>query len=252
MTSLHDDVISEARLHEMSRLPGGILGQLLPFALLATACWGLSQVWHQVPDPYIIHWNGAWQADGWTAKSWWNALIPALVGAALCALLWLVQYFVQRRALRSSDTRAEPHRRIAEIVRARAANDVLLASEILMALVGGLVTVGIPLAQTPASAKRFVFGVLLVSLVGSLGLMVWAIARLQRHLDLLRKLDALPDPASDRFWKWGVFYSNPGDTRLLVENRLGVGFTFNLARPAARLILAAIVGLPILLIVCLL
>jgi uncharacterized membrane protein len=51
-------------------------------------------------------------------------------------------------------------------------------------------------------------------------------------------------PAVDRFWKGGLLYVNRDDPALMVGARLGVGWTFNLANPAAWLLLSAIAGVP--------
>ncbi len=34
-------------------------------------------------------------------------------------------------------------------------------------------------------------------------------------------------------WKFGVIYVNPDDPRLIVRQRTGLGWTLNMARPAA-------------------
>lgn len=39
-------------------------------------------------------------------------------------------------------------------------------------------------------------------------------------------------------WRWGIFYVNPEDPRLLVEKRLGLGWTLNFGRPGSWAILA--------------
>jgi uncharacterized membrane protein len=52
------------------------------------------------------------------------------------------------------------------------------------------------------------------------------------------------DRDDDRFWKAGLIYVNRDDPALLVGSRFGVGWTFNLANPAAWLVIAAIVAVP--------
>jgi uncharacterized membrane protein len=52
------------------------------------------------------------------------------------------------------------------------------------------------------------------------------------------------DRDDDRFWKAGLVYVNRDDPALLVGSRFGVGWTFNLANPAAWLVIAAIVAVP--------
>ena len=48
----------------------------------------------------------------------------------------------------------------------------------------------------------------------------------------------------DRYWRIGLFYFNRDDPSLLVPHRFGLGWTLNLARPAAWAIIAATIGIP--------
>lgn len=232
-------------------MPGGLFGQLLPFVLLLAGCWVLRQQWPNVPDPYISHWNGSWQPDGWTTKSSWNAALPALFGVAMCGLMLVLQTILRRRAITAFD-RKEPERRFAELLRARAGNEVLLASELLMAVVFALVTVAVPLAQSPRAAKLFVVSVLTFSIGGGLLLAIWAVVRVNRRMAVVRELGLPWGSTDEEHWKWGVVYSNPDDPRLMVENRMGVGWTFNMARPAAKLTMTLLIVLPLLLMATLL
>jgi uncharacterized membrane protein len=61
--------------------------------------------------------------------------------------------------------------------------------------------------------------------------------------DLARRA-GLADRDDDRFWKGGLIYVNRDDPALMVGARFGVGWTFNLANPAAWLLLSAIAGVP--------
>ena len=58
------------------------------------------------------------------------------------------------------------------------------------------------------------------------------------------KRAALADRGDDRFWKGGLIYVNRDDPALMVGARFGIGWTFNLANPAAWLLLSAIAGVP--------
>ena len=60
----------------------------------------------------------------------------------------------------------------------------------------------------------------------------------------LAKRAGLADRDDDRFWKGGLIYVNHDDPALMVGARFGVGWTFNLANPAAWLLLSAIAGVP--------
>ena len=53
----------------------------------------------------------------------------------------------------------------------------------------------------------------------------------------------------DDKWIWGLFYYNPNDSRIMINNRVGVNSTFNLARPAGK-VFAFIIVLMLLSIPC--
>lgn len=43
----------------------------------------------------------------------------------------------------------------------------------------------------------------------------------------------------DRWWLWGIFYWNPNDKNLMVNNRTGMNTTVNLGRPAGKVLMGA-------------
>jgi len=49
------------------------------------------------------------------------------------------------------------------------------------------------------------------------------------------------DRTPDACWYWGFYYYNPDDPALLVESRFGSGYTLNMGKPAARLLMGALV-----------
>lgn len=49
----------------------------------------------------------------------------------------------------------------------------------------------------------------------------------------------------DRYWRGGAFYYNPQDPPWMVKKRIGIGWTFNFARPLSWVITASIVLLPL-------
>lgn len=53
----------------------------------------------------------------------------------------------------------------------------------------------------------------------------------------------------DDKWIWGLFYYNPRDSRLMINNRVGLNSTFNLARPMGK-VFAGLIVLLLLLLPC--
>jgi len=69
-----------------------------------------------------------------------------------------------------------------------------------------------------------------------------------RHKVLVKKLKNSIGETSN-FWKWGIFYFNPNDSRMFVPKRIeSLGWTLNFARPSSSLFLLAFVLFAILLI----
>ena len=50
------------------------------------------------------------------------------------------------------------------------------------------------------------------------------------------------DRTADEHWHWGLFYFNPADPALMVEKRMGIGYTLNFGNPWAWLMLVGLVG----------
>ena len=46
--------------------------------------------------------------------------------------------------------------------------------------------------------------------------------------------EPLVEEDDDKYWIWGMFYYNKNDSRRMVEQRAGIGTTFNFARPGIR------------------
>jgi hypothetical protein len=76
------------------------------------------------------------------------------------------------------------------------------------------------------------------------GMIVWG---LRKGSQLRHSRDTTPDEC----WKLGQFYYNPQDPALLVEHRIGLGYSPNFARPLSWIAITALFVLPVLAIVCL-
>jgi uncharacterized membrane protein len=69
-----------------------------------------------------------------------------------------------------------------------------------------------------------------------------------RHKVLVKKLTNSTGETSN-YWKGGIFYFNPDDSRMFVPKRIeSLGWTLNFARPSSSLFLLAFVLFAILLI----
>lgn len=66
---------------------------------------------------------------------------------------------------------------------------------------------------------------------------LWILIKEKRKLDEAYedKVEALL-PDDDDKWLWGMIYYNPKDKRSVVENRVGIGTTMNMAKPAGKVL----------------
>ena len=221
---------------------GGPLGQLGPTLILGAAALVLWLRWDAVPATYVRHWNAALQPDGWGTKSWGSLGMPLVLGLGLT---WLLQWTARSFSVEVRRVDARGEAAAAETARRRAtARFMLVACYFLAFLLGGLALT--PLFQSPQSAKWILVGTLTVGVCGGLGLMVYAGVTLMPHFQTAaRGVESATDRTDDRYWKAGVFYYAPDDPALWVEKRFGMGYTLNMARAKAWVILGAILGLPL-------
>jgi len=84
--------------------------------------------------------------------------------------------------------------------------------------------------------RLFPFGILAIAAT----ILIWAIRGTRRLHD---ERDVTPDEC----WKLGQFYYNPQDPALLVERRVGLGYTFNFANRLSWLMLGVLAFIPIVL-----
>ena len=112
---------------------------------------------------------------------------------------------------------------------------------LVMAWATGLFNVGMWLALTHtwlSMAVILIYGmVVCVSAVG----IEFRVRRLQEKLTADSGQGYYLD--DDDHWIWGMFYYNPNDTRLMVNARVGVGSTVNMARRSGQVIMGLILAL---------
>lgn len=194
-----------------------------PWDLLAVA--GLAGLWAfsawvlpLLPDPVPTHFDRLGHANGWTPK----AHLPWIV-TGLPVYVWLLLLLVGT-------------------VTARVAKDPEKANLQAFFPLRGSLTLGFCLlmASTLAIPLRGL-GVLRFGLAGLFLCLALGMGFLVR--DMKAYLRTQPD--AHHFRGGGLFYNNPEDPRLWVEKRIGLGWTFNYARPAAWWLTAAFLTVPV-------
>ncbi|MBI4913373.1 MAG: DUF1648 domain-containing protein [Acidobacteria bacterium] len=158
-----------------------------------------------LPDPVPTHFDAAGRANGWTPR----AHLPwLLLGTPFFAwaLLW-----------------------VAGTVGARLEKDPLKARFHAFFPLRGLMPVGFcALMATLLAVPSRGLGVVRWGVGALLACLVLGVAILVRQMK--GAMAGQPDAVH---YRWGMVYHNPGDPRLWVEKRFGLGWTLNYARPAA-------------------
>ncbi|MGC4106188.1 MAG: DUF5808 domain-containing protein [Thermomicrobiales bacterium] len=89
--------------------------------------------------------------------------------------------------------------------------------------------------------------VAIFSTAGTAAMLGIVLVMLLRYQSIAPAVGGAPvgDGTADAHWKLGMIYYNPDDPALWVEKRFGIGYTTNMARPAAWLLLLGIIGFAI-------
>lgn len=182
--------------------------------LIAAAAW-LATRWDALPAQWVVHWGPGGAPNGWATKTFGGVFGPLLFGAALAIFLEGMAVAIER----TSRTRFP---RLSHAY----CNFVRWVSIAVVGIVA-LLAVLLPSSRPPSPqlVLAVCFGAIALALVeGGRGL---AVATKQMKAEG----ESLPKG-------YGAFlYRNPEDPRLWVPKLVGIGWTFNFARPAAWILL---------------
>ena len=215
---------------------------LVPIGLLVVTIAALIGIYPSLSDRIVTHFNASGEPDAWADKSMGMLLFPP--GLALIMSISLV--FVTRWILRSLPVRtAEPEALDLENKRRGAIVELMIVVNGFLAAVFILVAAAM---VTPPNIAKVLAIVALVScfLMGT-GLMIWFLIRhgkvftaSSRGAETGQDGTPIGDRTEDRHWKAGMIYYNPEDPAVWVEKRIGIGYTTNMARSEAWVMLGGI------------
>ena len=201
-------------------IPGGILVALLPFvALIGLGLWAVPHM-DQLPDRLPVHW-------GFNGPNRWVITSPrAIIGLlAMHAFVCLLLTASALGVLHWS-------RRISVSGPSAAAERQFRRRIILLMLTAEYFTIMPPafsLLQAPALAMKLWSVALLVTVFA----FVLSLMRAGQGGTRLMTVGGRPigDRTADARWIGGLIYFNPTDPALLVEKRMGIGWTLNFGNP---------------------
>jgi hypothetical protein len=216
-------------------IPGGISAALLPFvALIGLGSWAVSHM-DRLPHRLPVHW-GFGGPDRWVITSPRAIIGLLMVHAFACLLLTASALGVLHWS-----------RRISTSGPSAAAERQFRRRSILVILTVEYFTIMPPafsLLQAPALAIRLWSVALLVTVIA----FVIGLMRAGQGGARLTTTGGRPagDRTADARWIGGLIYFNPTDRALLVEKRMGIGWTPNFGNPwswVPLMALAIVVGM---------
>lgn len=210
-------------------IPGGLLAALLPLvALIGLGLWAVPHL-DRLPDRLAVHW-------GFNGPNRWVITSPrAIIGllamhAFVCLLLTAAAFGVLHWS-----------RRVSLSGPSAAAERQFRRRFLLLILITEYFTILPPafsLLQAPALAMEVWSVALLVTIVSFLSSLMLAGQGGARQTRLRGR--PIGDRTADARWIGGLIYFNPADPALLVEKRMGIGWTMNVGNPRSWVPLIAV------------
>lgn len=225
--------------------PGAIpLAWNLLYIPLIAACMVLIWVLYpSMPDQIPMHMNFAGEVDSFVDK-WPVAFAFPLLLTAFMALTMVFSHWTILRSKRPTDLGSPATSAYAYGMFARAQSIFLVATGLVITAVldfgfafsaAGLISLGQMTGIILVASFLVVVAAVVLSVVyGQAGSKLYA--RMASDTD-----DAQLGFDDDEHWILGVFYFNRDDASVFLPERFGIGWTINLARPAAWAFLAALV-----------
>lgn len=221
----------------MSSPVPGARWYLLHLAVVALSVLAAIVFWDRIPDPLPAHFGINGQPDRYEAKSIGSVFLPNFIQLGLLLLFTFIDGII-RFAARSGSWVAPGTSEAAAARLNRSAILMMMAISLpIVALIGYLQATSL-FGGSLGAAKWVAFLLPVIIIAGVIGLLVY----------LARGKGTAGAEGEDRYWRGDVFYYNRDNPALLVPKRIGIGMTFNMARPLSWVILGAIVLLPLALI----
>lgn len=196
--------------------------RFLPWLSLFLGAGLLALRYPSFPARWAVHWNAFGQVDGWADKSWTSAALPLLLALGLTVLFEVL--VLVGGQVRYSKLPAPWGERMAAANRG-----YIHYISTLLNLFLGYLACTLPFGPPPVAC-------IFLLVTGTVLYPALDFARLAREM---RSQGALPNGYG------GGFYNNADDARLWVPKLSGYGWTLNLAHGRARLLLAALILVPV-------
>jgi uncharacterized membrane protein len=216
----------------------------VPLLVIAGSALLLWMNWDQIPDRFPSRWSSDGAAIGWRTRTAWGVFGPlVMAGLVTTMMLWTAHAVgTGTRQVAATGVAARLERRFK-----RGSAVYFVLSAYFMAILFSLMGVRPVLAHT-TRLPTAVWMVLALVIVSSFSIVAWMYWMGQGGRGQIPAGEVVPpgDGSPDDGWKAGMVYYNPADPAVLVERRMGWGWTLNFGHKVSWLIviafLAAIIG----------
>lgn len=212
---------------------------LIPIGIILINIFLSLYMYPSIPDKISTHWDLAGNVDGWMNKSIWTALLMPFTQLFMAAIMYLTYYFIKKSKKQINPN--NPELSIEKNIKfVRVWGIYLLVSTIALELIftyGNMATLGIV-----SNMKMFTFITLLVTAIMVIGAIVIGVKVGQGgdrlKLDGKEEVSSKYDIDDDKYWKLGnSIYYNKEDPSIIVEKRVGIGWTVNAGTTIGMIIL---------------
>ncbi|MDO7905907.1 DUF5808 domain-containing protein [Paenibacillus sp. JX-17] len=205
---------------------------LVPLLLAAASAVFTWSQYSEIPARIPMQYDLEGQVTRWADKNVLNVLLPNIMQIGFTLLLLLINVMIRRSKQQLSPSDPEQSSRTNAVFRYRWSLFNLLTGIALVLLFSFMqVTMVYHIAPQTSMVVSMMVPILVV-----IGALYLSFSTGQGGSRMRERGNHPAYPVNDDSqWKLGAFYYNPSDPSLFVEKRMGIGWTVNMARPAAWL-----------------
>ncbi|WP_077914541.1 DUF1648 domain-containing protein [Listeria grandensis] len=216
---------------------------LIPLVLICMTV-GLTVIYYdQIPSMIPMQYNFDNEITRMATKSYRTVMMMPMMQLAMLGLFIFINFMMTRsKQVIDNDNPSLSMKRNVMFRRIYSKFNFVMGT--LLILLFMVIQMSFIFAISQIAIMTMTIAVLVIIFGGLIFLMV-RVGQGGSRLKLKEDDDASARPVrdDDAYWKMGVFYVNRHDPAVFVEKRFGVGWTINMARPAAWLTFIAMIGI---------
>jgi uncharacterized membrane protein len=197
-----------------------------------------------LPDMIAGHLDASIQPTRYVEKTWGSVLMMPIMNAATFAVMILTAIAIEKAKLQIDPTHPKLSFAQHQIYRRRMGHSIGFMTFGIVVLIAIL---GLPFIFPDSSLWGIhIFAICMVLFIAPLVVLTAVMLKTGQggcnvKLDITEK-EIKKSPSigrgDDKFWIWGMFYYNPEDPAIIVENRFGTNLGVNYARLPVKIVLA--------------